>query len=69
MAEIRFASKEHKEFYIAMLQKFGNSDSFHRAFFYCDGISDTTKKNVNRIFNFGNEMLRMAESAAVMASR
>lgn len=58
MAEIRFASKEHREFYLAMLQKCGNSDSFHRAFFYCVGISDTTRKNVSRIFDFENDRMK-----------
>lgn len=38
MAEIKFASKEHENFYKAMIQKSGKSDSYHRAFFYCIGI-------------------------------
>lgn len=58
MTEIRFASKEHKEFYITMLQKSGNNDSFHRAFFYCIGISDTARSNVNRVFDFGNDRIK-----------
>lgn len=58
MAEIRFASKEHKEFYIMMLQKSGNSDSFHRAFFYCVGISDTARRNVNQVFDFRNDRIK-----------
>lgn len=33
MAEIKFTSKEHENFYKEMLQKSGNSDSYHRAFF------------------------------------
>ena len=52
MAEIKFTSKEHENFYKTMLQKSGNSDSYHRAFFYCIGISDTTRRNIGRIFDF-----------------
>ncbi len=52
MAEIKFKSKEHEIFYKTMLQKSGNSDSYHRAFFYCIGISDTTRRNVGQIFDF-----------------
>lgn len=58
MAEIRFASKEHKDFYIMMLQRSGNNDSFHRAFFYCVGISDTARKNVSRIFDFEKDSIK-----------
>ena len=58
MAEIKFASKEHEEFYIAMLQKSGNKDGFHRAFFYCVGISDTARRNINRVFDFGRDRIK-----------
>lgn len=57
MSEIKFASKEHENFYKTMLQKSGNSDSYHRAFFYCVGISDTTRRNVSRIFNFEQDRI------------
>ena len=30
MAEIRFSSKEHKNFFYAMLQTCGNTDNYHR---------------------------------------
>ena len=35
-----------------MLKRTGNTDSYHQAFFYCVGISDTTRRNVERIFDF-----------------
>lgn len=52
MAEFKFASKEHENFFYSMLKKCGNHDSYHRAFFYCVGISDTTRANVGRLFDF-----------------
>lgn len=58
MAGIKFTSKEHEEFYTEMIQKSGNSDSYHRAFFYCIGISDTTRKNVGRIFDFEQDRIK-----------
>lgn len=58
MADIKFTSKEHENFYKKMLQKFGNSDSYHRAFFYCIGISDTTRRNVGRIFDFEQDRIK-----------
>ena len=58
MDEIRFASKEHKEFFISMLQRSGNNDGFHRAFFYCIGISDTTRRNIDRVFDFGMDRIK-----------
>lgn len=57
MAEIKFASKEHENFFFSMLAKCGNSDSYHRAFFYCVGISDTARRNVSRIFNFKKDCI------------
>lgn len=52
MAEFKFASKEHENFFYSMLKKCGNHDSYHRAFFYCVGISETTRANVGRLFDF-----------------
>lgn len=52
MAQFIFASKEHENFFYFMLKKCGNHDSYHRAFFYCVGISDTTRANVGRLFDF-----------------
>lgn len=57
MEEIKFISKEHENFYKAMLQKSGNSDSYHRAFFYCVGISDTGRRNVKRVFDFKQDRI------------
>ena len=52
MKTIRFESKEHENFFYSMLKRTGNTDSYHQAFFYCVGISDTTRRNVERIFDF-----------------
>ena len=58
MAEIRFSSKGHKNFFYAMLQTCGNTDSYHRAFFYCIGISDTTRINVGQLFDFKTHQIK-----------
>lgn len=58
MAEIKFTSKEHENFYKTMIQQSGNSDSCHRAFFYCIGISDTTRRNIGRIFDFEQDRIK-----------
>ena len=52
MKTIRFESQEHENFFYSMLRKTGNTDSYHQAFFYCVGISDTTRRNLERIFDF-----------------
>lgn len=57
MSEIKFASKEHENFFFSMLAKCGNTDSYHRAFFYCVGISDTARRNVGRIFDFKKDCI------------
>lgn len=58
MAEIKFTSKEHEDFYRTMLQRSGNGDSYHRAFFYCVGISGTARTNVERIFDFVKNQIK-----------
>lgn len=58
MKTIRFESKEHENFFYSMLKRTGNTDSYHQAFFYCVGISDTTRRNVERIFDFKKGHIR-----------
>ena len=53
MKTIRFESKEHENFFYSMLKRIGNMDSYYQAFFYCVGISDTTRRNVERIHREG----------------
>ena len=58
MTEIKFASKEHKDFFLAMLHKCGSTDCYHRAFFYCVGISGTARTNVERVFDFVKDQIK-----------
>ena len=58
MKTIRFESKERENFFYSMLKRTGNTDSYHQAFFYCVGISDTTRRNVERIFDFKQGHIR-----------
>lgn len=58
MSEIQFASKEHEKFFYSMLKKTGKTDSYHTAFFYCIGISDTTRQNVERVFDFEKQHIK-----------
>lgn len=57
MAEIKFASKEHKEFYNKMMDKVKVNDSYHRAFFYCMGISGETRRNIGQLFDFKKDCI------------
>lgn len=50
--KIRFISKEHEQFYKEMMKKSGVDDSYHRSFFYCMGISEVTRANINKLYNF-----------------
>ena len=50
MREIKFESKEHENFFYTMLSKAGRMDSYHHAYFYSVGISDTTRINVERLY-------------------
>ena len=58
MGNIRFKSKEHEQFYYAMLEKSGNTDSYHRAFFYVMGIADEMRGNIQSLFDFKEHMIK-----------
>lgn len=58
MREIKFESKEHERFFYTMLNKAGRKDSYHQAFFYCVGISDETRRNVERLFDFEKRRIK-----------
>lgn len=57
MTKINFKSPAHKEFYETMLASAKRQDSYHRAFFYVAGISDMTRENIKRIFDFENDCI------------
>lgn len=52
MAEIRFSSKAHRDFFVEMMGKCRKNDTYHRAFFYVMGIASETRANINRMFDF-----------------
>jgi hypothetical protein len=52
---IRFSSKEHKDFYCQMLLKAHKFNTYHRAFFYTMGICAETRRNIETLFNFKND--------------
>lgn len=58
MMEIKFASREHKQFFFEMLERCKNKDSYHQAFFYCAGISESTRLNINRMFSFEEDCIK-----------
>lgn len=49
---ITFKSQEHKDFYKEYLPKCRYQDVYHEALVYCLGISEDTRRNANRIYNF-----------------
>ena len=55
MAEIRFSSKAHRDFFVEMMGKCRKNDTYHRAFFYVMGIASETRANINRMFDFKND--------------
>lgn len=49
---ITFKNKEHEKFYNDYLPKCRYQDVYHRALVYCLGISEDTRRNVRRIYDF-----------------
>ena len=50
--EITFKNREHEKFYNTYLSKCRYQDSYHKALVYCLGLSEDTRQNVNRIYDF-----------------
>ena len=57
MAEIKFSSKAHRDFFVEMMGKCRKNDTYHRAFFYIMGIAPETRANINRMFDFKNDWI------------
>ncbi|OCZ54263.1 DUF6075 family protein [Dehalobacter sp. TeCB1] len=58
MENIRFAGKEHENFYYDMLAAAGNTDVYHRAFFYTMGISKETRNHIRYLFDFKENCIK-----------
>lgn len=52
MSNIKFNSKEHEMFYGEMLERAKRDDVYYKAFFYCMGVCETTRKHIDDLFDF-----------------
>lgn len=50
--EIVFISEAHEKFYYEQLKRVHYQDEYHKALCYCLGISDDTRRNVDKIYDF-----------------
>ena len=49
---ISFISEAHEKFYYEKLKEVRYVDVYHKALCYCLGISDDTRRNIDRIYDF-----------------
>ena len=54
---IRFASEEHRDFFLSMMSKSRHDDSYHRSFFYVMGIAPETRANIRQMFDFKQDCI------------
>ena len=54
---IRFASEEHRDFFLSMMAQSRHNDSYHRSFFYVMGIAPETRANIQQMFNFKEDCI------------
>lgn len=57
MADIRFRSTAHRDFFLENMMKCRVNDCYHRAFFYVMGIAEETRKNINTMFDFKHDCI------------
>ena len=56
---ITFKSEAHKDFYNEYLPKCRYRDAYHQALVYCLGISEDTRVNADRIYNFETGLVKV----------
>ena len=52
MSKIQFRNAAHRDFVLENLDKCKVNDCYHRAFFYVMGISEETRMNFGKMFDF-----------------
>ena len=57
MSNIRFASPEHRDFFLRMMGEARKNDCYHRAFFYVMGIAPETRANIRQMFDFKQDCI------------
>ena len=57
MSNLRFASPEHRDFFLDMMSKARRNDCYHRAFFYVMGIAPETRANIRQMFDFKQDCI------------
>ena len=50
--QILFISEAHEKFYYEKLGEVRYQDVYHKALCYCLGISDDTRRNISKIYDF-----------------
>ena len=58
MANIRFRSKAHRDFFLEMMMKSKEKDCYHEAFFYVMGIARETRQNIQAMFDFREDCIK-----------
>ena len=56
--KITFKNKEHEKFYHTYLSKCRYQDTYHKALVYCLGLSEDTRRNVKRIYDFETGLIK-----------
>ena len=57
MADIKFKSAAHRDFFLENMMKSRVNDCYHRAFFYVMGIASETRANINQMFDFKTDCI------------
>ena len=55
---IPFVDAEHESFYYENIRRCWIEDCYHKALVYCLGISEDTRRNVDRIFDFQMNVIK-----------
>ena len=56
MSKIQFRNAAHRDFVLENLDKCKVNDCYHRAFFYVMGISEETRMNIGKMFDFKRDL-------------
>ena len=57
MSKIQFRNAAHRDFVLENLDKCKVNDCYHRAFYYVMGISEETRMNIGKMFDFKRDCI------------
>ena len=58
LKEVQFVDDEHEKFFLDNIVRCRYEEVYHHALIYCLGISETTRRNIDSIYDFATGCIK-----------